>query len=99
MSISKLYRIRYDGQPYWIVGAESLGQAVARWRDHVRHEWGDDYDGTEEPEEVRLFDDGDVVLCDGKALTDSYLRATGHDPEAVGAEMAAFAQEQLRRLR
>ena len=55
-----LYHIQYDGQPFY-VEAPSLGAAVLAWRDHVKAEWGSDYDGTEEPESIALIHHQPVI--------------------------------------
>lgn len=50
-----LYRIVFDGTPYF-VEAKNFGEAIGLWHCHVREEWGKDYEGTEEPEEVQLIE-------------------------------------------
>ncbi len=56
----KLYHIQFDGQSFW-VEAESFRLAIVQWGEHVKILWGDDYDGTEEPESVHLVHDEPVI--------------------------------------
>ena len=55
-----LYLIQFDSQPYY-VEAEDFPAAIEVWKVHVAHLWGDDYDGTEQPESVSLVHDEPVV--------------------------------------
>lgn len=56
----KLYRIQFDSISYFVEAAD-LGQAVAAWREHVKVEWGTDYEGTEEPQSIELIHDEPVI--------------------------------------
>lgn len=56
----KLYHIMYDSVAYFVI-AESLAGAIELWKEHVRAEWKEDYDGTEEPESCALIHDGPVI--------------------------------------
>jgi len=56
----KLYCIQFDNQPRY-VEAESFAKAVEAWRRWAAKEWGEDYDGTEEPESVALISDEPVI--------------------------------------
>lgn len=60
MNSINLYLIHYDHQPYY-VEAENLASAVERWKAHVKVVWGDDYDGTEEPESIALVHEEAVI--------------------------------------
>ena len=56
----RLYRVTYDGQSDF-VEATSMSEAVQVWHRHVKAENGDDWDGTEEPEECALVSDAPVI--------------------------------------
>ena len=56
----KLYRIEFDGESYW-VEAECFAYAIDKWKIHVKILWGDDYDGTEEPESCTLIHNDPVI--------------------------------------
>ncbi len=56
----RIYHIQYDGESYF-VEAESLPKAVEVWKFHVKTLWGDDWDGTEEPESIHHIHDGPVL--------------------------------------
>lgn len=60
MNAVKLYHIQYDGQCYW-VEASCFAIAILRWKDHVRGLWGEEYDGTEEPDSCALIHDEPVI--------------------------------------
>lgn len=55
-----LYLVQFDNQPYY-VEASNFGDAIAAWKRHVAQAWGQDYDGTEEPESVALIHDEAVI--------------------------------------
>lgn len=55
-----LYCISYDSMEYY-VEAESMPAAITAWKDHVALAWGDDYDGTEEPESCAFIHDEPVI--------------------------------------
>ena len=55
-----LYHVQYDDQPYY-VEAPSFAAAIVAWRTHVADEWGDDFEGTEEPESVAVIHDRAVI--------------------------------------
>lgn len=55
-----LYHIQFDGESYYVEAA-NLAQAVELWKTHLQKEWGDDYNGTEEPESVALVHDEAVI--------------------------------------
>lgn len=68
-----LYHILFDWQPYY-VEAETLGAAVTAWRQHVSVLWGDDYDGTEEPDSITLVHDKAVVKEENASFERGRLR-------------------------
>lgn len=55
-----LYLVLYDGQPYYIE-ARTFPGAIDTWRQHVAEEWGEDFDGTEQPESVALVHEKAVI--------------------------------------
>jgi hypothetical protein len=55
-----LYLVRFDGQDR-PVEASSMTAAIEAWKRWGATEWGDDYDGTEEPEQVVLVSEEEVV--------------------------------------
>lgn len=55
-----LYHVQFDGQSYW-VEAGDFGTAVILWKGHVKDLWGEDYDGTEQPDSVHLVHDEPVI--------------------------------------
>lgn len=55
-----LYHVQFDSQTYY-VEAGSFADAIILWGRHVSVLWGDDYDGTEEPESVALVHDEPVI--------------------------------------
>ena len=57
----KLYRVLYDGQPYY-VEAPSFALAIEAWKRYVKAEWKEEYDGTEEPESVECLDSDHPVI-------------------------------------
>lgn len=54
------YTVQFDGQ-IRVVDAPGFTEAIAAWGDAMQIEWGDDYDGTEQPESVALIDDDEVI--------------------------------------
>jgi hypothetical protein len=56
----KVYRVRFDAQD-WIVEARSFGHAIELWKAFGKAHWGDEWDGTEEPESAELLHDGEVI--------------------------------------
>jgi hypothetical protein len=54
------YMIQFDGQTR-VVDAPGFTEAIEAWHEAMQIEWGDDYDGTEQPESVALIDD-DLVI-------------------------------------
>lgn len=63
-----LYRVFYDGLPYF-VEAPSFGKAIEAWQNWAAKHWEDDgWEGDEQPESVELLDSqhrvirADVVL-------------------------------------
>ena len=56
----KLYLIHYDHQAYY-VEAENLVNAVGKWKEYVKLDWKEDYDGTEEPESIALVHEAAVI--------------------------------------
>jgi hypothetical protein len=54
------YTVQFDGQ-IRVVDAPGFTEAIAAWGDAMQIEWGDDYDGTEQPESVALIDDQPVI--------------------------------------
>lgn len=56
----KLYQIMFDGEARF-VEAESFAAAIEVWKQVKAIEWGEDYDGTEEPESVSLMSDEPVL--------------------------------------
>ena len=62
-----LYHIQFDGQSWWIEARNFQG-AIDAWTREVAKEWGEDFDGTEQPESVALVHDGPVIR-EHEALT------------------------------
>ena len=60
-----LYLLIYDDEHYY-VEAPRLNEAVSIWKKHVEKYWGDDYDGTEEPQSVQLIHEKPVVRLTAK---------------------------------
>jgi hypothetical protein len=58
-----LYHVQYDGESYY-VEASKLAEAVELWKQHVKGMWGDDFDGTEEPESIGLIHEGIVIRAE-----------------------------------
>ncbi len=50
-----VYRILFDSQ-FYVVAARSFDSAIKQWKVHVKEKWGEDYDGTEQPESVERID-------------------------------------------
>lgn len=74
----KLYDIMYDAQHYY-VEACNYATAVDLWTRHVEQLWGTDYDGTEQPESVRLVHDGDVIREGVRPIQNMRAAVTGAD--------------------
>lgn len=55
-----LYLIRFDGQDR-AVNAPSMTAAITAWRAWSKREWGDDWDGSEEPQQCALVSDEPVI--------------------------------------
>lgn len=55
-----VYLVQFDGDNR-IVEAPSFTEAISAWLRAMRVEWGDDYDGTEQPESVSLIDEEPVI--------------------------------------
>lgn len=55
-----LYLVQFDGINYYVEAA-SFGEAIGKWQSHVKVLWGDDYDGTEQPESVAHVHDEAVI--------------------------------------
>lgn len=58
-----LYHVQFDSQSWW-VEAPTFAAAIEAWHSRVRAEWGDDYDGTEQPDSVAHVHDGGVIRCE-----------------------------------
>jgi hypothetical protein len=52
----RLYRVTFDHQS-WHAETPTLGDAVLIWREAMKGEWGSDWSGDEEPDEVVLVDE------------------------------------------
>lgn len=57
---SRLYHITFDASNFY-VQARDYTDAIRLWKEHVAVLWGDDYDGTEQPESVSLIHDEAVI--------------------------------------
>lgn len=55
-----LYLVIYDGQHFY-VEAKNFAQAIELWTEHVKEVWGDDFDGTEQPESCAHIHDEAVI--------------------------------------
>jgi hypothetical protein len=66
-----LYQVLYDGQHYY-VEAESFTAAIGLWKIHVSMLWGEDYDGSEQPESVALIHDDPVIRSVNSAAAKFY---------------------------
>ena len=60
MSGPKVYGVTYDGETR-IVIAPTFGDAVELWLMEMQGEWGDDWTGDEQPEQVVLISDEPVI--------------------------------------
>lgn len=56
----RVYHIQFDGEQY-VVEAMSVAMAVKAWKKHVKEEWQEDFDNTEEPESITLINDKPVI--------------------------------------
>lgn len=86
----KLYCILFDSRRYH-VEAESIAKAVEYWRRHVAVEWGDDYDGTEEPESIALVHDEAVIRAVIAHAAFGELRPRSAEDRATRAESQILA--------
>ncbi len=59
-SETNLYLVLFDGTHYY-VEAKDFPTAIEAWKKHVMIEWGESYDGTEQPESVALVHDEPVI--------------------------------------
>lgn len=55
-----VYMVVYDITNY-VVEASSFANAIEAWKEHVKVLWGEDYDGTEEPESVNRIHEHPVI--------------------------------------
>lgn len=81
-----LYLVQYDSQ-YYYVEAPGFSEAIDLWKGHVKKLWGDEYDGTEQPESVAHVHDEPVVRT-VKPLVHTTLSQfdqlmAGEDPKEV----------------
>ena len=56
----KVFMVTFDGQNS-VVEAASMSLAIAAWHDAMKVEWGDEYTGDEEPDQVALVHDEPVI--------------------------------------
>jgi hypothetical protein len=60
MGSLNLFHIQYDSVSYYVEAA-TMQHAITLWKNHVRQAWGDEYDGTEEPESCAHVHDEPVI--------------------------------------
>lgn len=77
-----VYLIRFDGQDR-PVEARSMTAAIAAWKRAMETEWGEDFDGTEEPEACQLVSDEAVIhdapivcLCGSTRFFETFQEAS-----------------------
>lgn len=58
-----LYHIEYYNESFY-VEAENLGDAIGAWRAHLSKEWGDNFDGREEPDSIHRVHDEPVIRAE-----------------------------------
>jgi len=63
-----LYHAQFDGESYYIE-ARNFHGAIDTWKRHVAKAWGQNFDGTEEPESVALIHE-EAVLRESEAPTE-----------------------------
>lgn len=92
-----LYLIQYDSVNYYAEAAD-LAKAVEAWKAHVKIAWGDDYDGTEEPESIALVHEEPVILVheDSKAILEIVLREAAAIGEGWRYDWSDFDGRSLR---
>jgi len=56
----RLYRVTFDGEEHFVEAA-TMDRARAAWLGAMRAEWGAEWEGDEEPEEIVLIHDGAVL--------------------------------------
>lgn len=57
---NNLYLVIFDTVHYY-VQSNTMSEAINKWKAHVKVRWGDDYDGTEEPESCAHVHDEPVI--------------------------------------
>lgn len=83
-----LYLVQFDAQDYY-VEAPDFPAAIELWKVHVAKLWGDDYDGTEQPESVALVHDEPVVRVANNEATDAAIEWAGRYAGIEGAHLCA----------